>query len=75
MSDDHEHEDDSDIQALVEFTKVQEQIIHMYTTLCEEKKNSEAKEDGDDLEFKDDEERIKVRQDMYVYIYFCTYTS
>ena len=60
MSDDHEHEDDCDIQALVEFTKVQEQIINMYTTLCEEKKASGGEEDADELDVEDSEEKIKV---------------
>lgn len=44
VSDDHEHEDDCDIQALVEFTRVQEQVIQMYNSLCEE--TSRVKEDG-----------------------------
>ena len=60
MSDDHEHEDDCDIQALVEFTKVQEQIINMYTTLCEGTKASGDEEVVDELRVKDSEERIKV---------------
>ena len=61
VSDDHEHEDDCDIQALVDFTKVQEQIINMYTTLCEEKKDSASKEDVDETEIVDNEETVKVR--------------
>ncbi len=60
MSDDHEHEDDCDIQALVEFTKVQEQIINMYTTLCEGTKASGGEEDVDELDVEDSEEKIKV---------------
>ena len=60
VSEDHEHEDDCDIQALIEFTKVQEQIINMYTTLSEEKKNLGSKEDVEENQ-KDNEEKIKVK--------------
>jgi hypothetical protein len=62
VSDDHEHEDDCDIEALMEFTKVQEQIISMYTSLREEKKNLERKEDVEKLDVKDSEEKVKVEK-------------
>ena len=62
MSDDHEHEDDCDIQALAEFTKIQEQIINMYTTLSEEKKNLRGEdEDDNEANLNDNEEKVKVR--------------
>ncbi|XP_028409755.1 rab3 GTPase-activating protein non-catalytic subunit-like isoform X2 [Dendronephthya gigantea] len=57
VSDDHEHEDDCDIQALVEFTKVQGQIINTFMSLCQEKKNTRSKEGAND--FKDGEEKVK----------------
>lgn len=41
VSDDHEHEDANDIEALVEYTKVQRRIIDMYKTLHDEKKRIE----------------------------------
>lgn len=50
----------------MEFTKVQEQIIQMYTALCDEKKNVGTEESVDEIELKDDEEKIKVESLVFV---------
>lgn len=57
VSDDHEHEDESDVQALVEFTKVQEQVIQMYNTLRQEK--NKVKEAQDQSGLKDEDDKIQ----------------
>lgn len=44
VSDDHEHENDCEIQAVVEFTRVQQQVIQMYNALCQEKNQAEPDE-------------------------------
>ena len=45
----------------MEFAKVQEQIINMYTTLCEEQKNSRGEKEDNEAHLNDSEKKMKVK--------------
>ena len=50
----------------MEFTKIQEQILNMYTTLCEDKKALAGEEDEQKLDPKDRAEKVKVKTMCFI---------